>query len=237
MPRAVTPRAAPFTVDQLGWRFVDMRDLEDRPAALERVQARRNAHLRRFYQGVSDYDGVDLCDLDQRTINAVSRRFRRAREQNPLLTWDEFELAGGTLVHDGCQDPRKHMLNYAVRDLNADRWIGGVHLGNFEIERDEDGNLTATCFFWSGLPNLPGMNLAQSWVRIMRYFIRNDITLANGRVVDIVGFNFLGEPWFRWRRTLNPRLGPILADLTPDVDEENDASDADIIRRIRRKGA
>lgn len=239
MPRAVTPRAAPFTINAgpHSWRFVDQRDVERANFRMFRQAQRiRNRELRRFYEGIQVYDGVDLCDLDQRVVDAVQRRYDRAVEREPGLTFDEFEERGGALVHDGCQDPRKRMLNFLVRDANTGRWIGGIHLGNIDVERDTDGNLQATAFFWAGLVVPDGVTDRQVWIRIMRHIVRNDITFRNGRVLDIVGFDFLGEPWYRWARRTNPKLTEILSGLTADVDEENDDVDADVIRKIRRKG-
>lgn len=226
------PLVQTFNIAAIGWQFVDQRRLSD--ADLFDMHQKRNRHLRKFWEG-SDVL-ADMCDADERVQAEITRRWLAASERWPGITYEQFRENGGEVVHSGCADPRKYQLNFGIR-TQADGWIGGMHLGNWEIERDENNQIKATALFWLGAPPAEGFTIAQTWGGVMRWLIRNDITLANGKVVDIVGFDFLGPPMYYWRKSRLAKLSEMIGALTVDANEENDPADSDVLLKLRRKGA
>jgi len=241
VPRPNFPRVAPFEVGPLEFR--DLRTVSGI------ASARASAA---FYRAlVTDWeDGMPperertgLCDADQERASRALDRYeglnaRRAERGARALTWDEFEQRGGTVEHDGDPDPRLPLVRLAVR--RSGRWVGIVSILNIRRESDPGVNpIQVSAYGVVGVLPARGENRFRLWGRIYRRLLLTDLSLANGRVLDLVEWRF---PTESRRHRFRPRswngLGEVFAELRgdgSDVEETRTIEDPEAPARIRRR--
>lgn len=238
MPGPRMPRVRPFRIAAFGYRFVDMRELNDRQQG--RAENAWVRYLIEEYESQMDSrrEKMGLCNWDLGMQERLLKRFERIKARRPNLTWDDFEQAGGTYEYDHHGDPRLRQLDLAIV-TDDNRIVGKMPIRNIEVERDADGNLTASFQGTPGVAIPDGFTRAQTWARIYYHLLENDLTFRNGRVLDLVEVRFpVDLPGYRFRPRPWNDLGDMLRILRRRaVVEELATEEVDTPKRFRRQSA
>jgi len=190
MPRDTIAIIEPFVVPQLQRRYVDFRDL---PLGQKEIvfqlwcdhQRRRLAQLPGNLPPCHPLDGSDDRRLERRIA-----RFGRAAARRPGLTLEQFEDEGRD--REFITDPLhiKAQAFLACRDMTTNEWIGGVPFSNITIERRVGNRIEASVFMATATPKHPDFSRARTNAIGTRFLLNNDLPLRNGKILDIVQWDF-----------------------------------------------
>jgi hypothetical protein len=109
--------------------------------------------------------------------------------------------------------------------------VGGIHVSKFDIESEDDAKIVATALIWASVTDAEGVDDVEDHLSAIHYLIHNDLALADGRVLDLIGYNYytLDVP-------LEPEQSKLVAfhaGLTSDYDATTDEVTGDV--KFRRK--
>ena len=232
------PIVQPFTIQSLGWEFVDKRSLDPKVAGVPYTLWL--AEVRRVMQRNAALNAVLLCGQDQRKRDRAVARLEQEKETRPDLDWETFVGEGGDVEEEFDCDRRLPDLFLFVRETSGP-WVGGVSISNIRIARDGEreggGPLKASGFFLAGVPKFKTLSMPRTWRRIYRYILNNALHLENGRRLFFVQYNFLSSPKMRETMNQNPNIKNFIDLMREDFDIRGDGENRTEHIRFRSKTA
>lgn len=233
MPQIELPAVKAFTIPSLGWLVTDYRDL----GSAEQTQARS-----RWTKAVVTYNeaqGIDRSDVlcqwaTPKHHQAAAKRFESAWEDNPRIDARAFMLANPPKRFRFHQGSERRGALLGVKD--GSRIIGGIYCSNYTPEIDTRNKLTARSMLWVGVEPIRGRLELDVWMDAIIYMIDNDLELADGRVLDFIGYDFRSDAHLRDGLSARAPLNAFIARMAAHFDSSG-APDAEGDIRYRRRGA
>jgi hypothetical protein len=206
MARRQIARVEQFNIPGLPWDFVDIRTLSEQRQALARDL------IIELAQSISS---------DVGRIEEVKHCAQLALEESP--------------PPEICEDPNRPFVSLIAVNRQG-RPVGGIHADDMRIERDEPGLLRARARPSPGLPAVGIHTQYKVYGKVMRWLLANNLTLMNGKELDIVQWILPRGRRFRWTSKGRPAMLECFSEIEIDADRESSPDDADSPVEYRRKG-
>lgn len=233
MARRQLPIVQPFTLGRLPWTFRDYRTVGGNEKAMamhlmrEHALAMSNATTRR--------PPVEKCGANDAERDAALARFLVLQDADPSYTFDQFKADGGMVYNELCPRPRapKELIFVAMRQGEVE---GAISIGNIRVEREDD-TLRITGQPSPGFPAVGQRSQAFVWGRVLRLLLAQDLAFANGKTLDIVGWDMPQSREFRWSTRDSALIGETFAQVESVADKEVNAEEPESPKRFRRATA
>lgn len=215
------PIVEPFLIPSLGWKLTDFRATDPHDWA---TAARAwTQSVVRFTESQGIESNSILCQNDVRLRGErMDARFQEALALDPSLTVEEFSKT--------YSDPKprfKRLLDIPHLMLAIEKrseFIGAINVTQIRAEFETSRKITTTAMIWVG-HDIPARqdDDPSTWTEAIFYMIDNDIRLADGRVLDIVGYDFVSDVMLKDRLASRPGLLTFLDQLGMRMDRQGEA--------------
>lgn len=183
MPETDLPIVESFTIPSLGWRFEDLRSIED-PRTQRRVSRAWVSEIRDVFEsrGESLHDWI--CAFDAKGIDDEHKRFAEDRQREPRLTRKNW-LKRDNRRRPTDPDGSRPSLFFGVFD--GAEPIGGLNISHMNIDRDNaqvirsSGNVMVL-----GVPD--NGNLIETWATVYRHVVSELHPMVDGRDLDLTEY-------------------------------------------------
>jgi hypothetical protein len=206
MPRRRLPLVQDFTITGLPWTFVDIRTLNRR----DRQRARDL--IIELAQSISS---------DVGRTEAVQHCYQLSLTEDP--------------PPEICENKDRPFVSLIAKN-DRDRIVGGIHIDDMRIERDEPGLFRVRGRASPGFSAVGRHSQYKVYGRVMRWLLANNLTFENGAELDIVQWIMPRGRRFRWTTKGRPAMAECFAEIEIDADRESSPDDADSPVEYRRKG-
>ncbi len=238
MARREFPLITPFVIPDLPWQFVDYRILDgnNRATAMDRMMTNAQAVASKDVRSLK----VERCGASETDLNYqidTYERLRAAAEaRGEKYTWTQFKDSDDFVRNEICPLPRLPILLIAGMLRGVPQ--GMIGIGNIQIERENTTLVRATAMPAPGFPGVDrSFTQGEVWGKILRFILENNLVMASGPSIDIVGWDLPVSPEYRWSSRENQEMGDTFTEVDAGADRETNPDEAESPTKYRRKGA
>ncbi len=142
---------------------------------------------------------LEFCDTGQ--PEHENDLWAEEMARNPAAVWQEwFDQAGDTVIRDRSeQNPRLSILQLVVLErLGAQEILGYFTLYNIKVETEDAAGFTINAMVVPGMNPLGPQTLETMWTQIMRRMMQFDMTTEDGRIIDLIEWQFPDRGTQNW---------------------------------------
>ncbi len=130
-----------------------------------------------------------------------NEQWSAAMDADPNREWQEWwDQAGDTIIRDRSeQNPRLAVLQLVVIEkMGVQEILGYFTLYNIKVEVEDAGGFQINAMVVPGMNTLGPRTLETMWTQIMRRMMQFDMVTVDGRIIDLIEWQFPDRVTQNW---------------------------------------